>query len=88
MSLDEKEISKIIFESISDGIFTVEKNCIITAFNTSAERLTGFNKKEAIGRYCFDIFHSDICQSSCALRHTLSNGKAIYNTRAHHLIQV
>jgi len=83
MSLDEKEISKIIFESISDGIFTVEKNCIITAFNTSAERLTGFNKKEAIGRYCFDIFHSDICQSSCALRHTLSNGKAIYNTRAH-----
>jgi len=81
MSLDEKEISKIIFESINDGIFTVDKNCKIMSFNAAAEELTGFSRQEAIGRYCFDIFHSDICQTSCALRNTLHDGRAIYNTR-------
>jgi len=83
MLLDEKEISKIIFESISDGIFTVDKDCKIMSFNAAAEELTGFSRQEAIDRYCFDIFHSDICQTSCALRNTLHNGHAIYNTRVH-----
>ncbi len=81
MLLDEKEISSIIFESISDGVFTVDKECTITSFNSAAEQLTGFSRKEAIGRFCFDIFHSNICQTSCALRNTLHNGHTIYNTR-------
>ncbi len=81
MALDEKEISKIIFESISDGVFTVDKDCRITSFNTAAESMTGFTKKEAIGKFCFDIFHSDICQTRCSLRNTLVNGQSIFNTR-------
>ncbi len=81
MALNEKEISKIIFESITDGVFTVDKECRITSFNSAAEMLTGFSKNEAIGKFCFDIFHSDICQTRCALRNTLHYGNAVYNTR-------
>jgi PAS domain S-box-containing protein len=80
-TLDEREISQIIFDSISDGVFTVDHECRITSFNKAAERITGFAREEAIGQFCFDVFHSDICQDRCALRHTLSNGESIYNTR-------
>jgi len=81
MALDEKDISNIIFESISDGVFTVDQDCRITSFNKAAEEMTGFSKKEAINRYCFDIFHSDICQTRCALRNTLNNGHSVFNVR-------
>ena len=79
--LDQHEILKIIFDSISDGVFTVNHNCKIMSFNAAAERISGFSRDEAIGQYCFDIFHTDICEGNCALRHTLSNGTSVYNTR-------
>ena len=80
-SLDEDEIAAIIFDSISDGVFTVDRNCCITSFNKAAEKISGFSREEAVGHYCFDIFRSDICQSRCALRHTLANGKSVEDTR-------
>jgi len=64
---EEREIAAIIFDSISDGVFTVDRNCRITALNRAAESISGFSREEAIGQYCFDIFRSDICQSRCAL---------------------
>jgi PAS domain S-box-containing protein len=78
---EEREIAAIIFDSISDGVFTVDQDCRITAFNKAAEAISGFRREEAVGQYCFDIFRSDICQSRCALRHTLANGKPVEDTR-------
>ncbi|MBN1212290.1 MAG: sigma 54-interacting transcriptional regulator [candidate division Zixibacteria bacterium] len=67
----QKEISKIIFDSIKDGVFTVDKNCVIMSFNPSAERITGFTAREAIGKHCFDVFRTEICHKQCALKDTL-----------------
>lgn len=78
----ESRISRTIFESIGEGVFTTDPECKITSFNRAAEKVTGFKREEAIGKYCFDIFRSDICNSSCALRNTLQNGKPIRNIRA------
>ena len=76
-----QEIAGIIFDSISDAVFTTDHDCRITAFNAAAERITGFTREQAVGRYCFDIFRSEICQSRCALRHTLEDGKPVSNLR-------
>jgi len=76
------QISRIIFESIDEGVFTTDRECRITALNRAAEKITGFQREEVIGKYCFDIFRSDICQSHCALRNTLKNGKPVRNVRA------
>ena len=76
-----REIAAIIFDSISDGVFTTDHDCRITSFNRAAERITGFTRAQAIGRYCFDIFRTEICQSRCALRHTLENGQPVSNVR-------
>ncbi len=76
-----QELSHIIFNSISDGIFTVDKNCRITSFNKAAEEITGFNASEAINKHCFDIFRTDICDKRCALKDTLKTEEPIENIR-------
>lgn len=76
-----KNISDIIFDSISDGVFTVDKSCRITSFNKAAERITGFSRKEAVGKYCFDIFRAEFCNKQCALKDTLKNCDPIENAR-------
>lgn len=75
-------LSKLILESIHDGVFTTDKHCRIATFNRAAEKITGFDREEAVGNFCFDIFRSDICHSRCALMDTLQSGDAHRNVRA------
>ena len=77
----DKDLSEFIFNSISDGIFTVDKNCKITSFNRTAEEITGFSASEAINKHCFDIFRTDICNKRCALKDTLKTERPIENIR-------
>ena len=70
-----------ILDSTADGIFTVDHNWKITSFNRAAERITGFTREQAVGRYCFDIFRTEICQTRCALRHTLADGQSVSDVR-------
>ena len=74
-----KEQTKIILDSIADGVFTVDSNWKITSFNRSAERITGVNKAEALGRYCWDVFKASICEERCSLRRTMETGHPIVN---------
>ncbi len=69
--------TETILESISDGVFTVDPDWIITSFNRAAEEITGVSREEAIGQLCCDVFRSSMCGEDCALRHTLKTGKPI-----------
>jgi len=77
----EAKLSQLIFNSISDGVFTVDRNCVITAFNKAAEEITGFGRAEAIGKHCFDIFRTEVCHRQCALKDTLKTDAPIRNAR-------
>ncbi|MDD2310023.1 MAG: sigma 54-interacting transcriptional regulator [Desulfuromonadaceae bacterium] len=66
-----------ILESISDGVFTVDLDWRINSFNRAAEQITGISRKDAIGRFCSEVFRSNMCETNCALRKTLKNGKPI-----------
>jgi PAS domain S-box-containing protein len=79
--LDQKDISAVIFDSITEGVFTTDHECRITSFNRAAEEISGFKREDAIGKYCFDIFRTDLCQTGCALRNTLQNGTPTSNVR-------
>jgi len=72
----------VILNSIADGVFTTDNDGKITFINKAGEEITGFKSKEAVGRYCFDVFRADICQSRCALRETLRTKKEIINLPA------
>jgi PAS domain S-box-containing protein len=73
---------RVILNSIADGVFTTDSEGRITFLNKAAEEITGFSGKEALGRYCFDIFRADICQTRCALKETLKTKKEIINLPA------
>jgi len=76
---DSDKFFNVILNSIADGVFTTDSEGKITFFNKAAEEITGFTGKEALGRFCFDIFRADICQSRCALKETIRTKKEIIN---------
>lgn len=81
--IETKELSftcnhaEFILDSVADGVFTVNREMIITYFNKAAERICGINKSEAVGQYCFDVLRSNICESECPIRFSLETGKEI-----------
>jgi len=77
----QQNLSKLIFNSISDGVFTVDRDCTITSFNKAAEEITGFQAAEAMGKYCFEIFRTEFCHKRCALKDTLKNHDPVENVR-------
>jgi len=76
-----KKLSELIFNSISDGVFTVDDKCRITSFNLAAEKITGFKALEAVGKHCFDVFRTEICHMQCALKDTLRRHDPVENVR-------
>jgi PAS domain S-box-containing protein len=74
-------LARIIVDSISDGVFTVDRQFIVTYFNKAAERITGFRAEEAIGKHCFEIFRTEVCHSRCAIRDTLSSHEPVDDVR-------
>lgn len=73
-------VEHIILDSIADGVFTIDLDFRITSLNNAACKILGLQTKdEALGRLCFEIFHTNICEHSCALRETIQTGKNIIN---------
>ena len=74
------EVTDIILESISDGVFTVDHEWRITSFNRAAEEITGVPREEAIGRFCWEVFRSNMCEGDCALRRTMKEGRSFVSS--------
>lgn len=79
----DKSTTEIILESISDGVFTVDHNWLITSFNRAAEEITGIDRDEAIGRHCWEVFRSNMCEHECALKKTMKEGKPFVSSTTH-----
>jgi PAS domain S-box-containing protein len=80
------EQTAAILDSVTDGVFTVDAEFVITSFNLAAERITGVGREQALGQVCSDVFHASICESTCALRETMRTGEAI-QMRPIHLVR-
>lgn len=70
---------EVVFDSIADGLFTVDTDWNITYFNGSAERITGITAQEAMGRKCFDVFRSSLCDGKCAIGKCIGDGGRVVN---------
>ena len=71
--------TRIILDSIADGVFTVDSDQIITSFNRAAEEITGIKKEEALDRHCWEVFKASICEKRCSLSHTMKTRQRIVN---------
>lgn len=73
-------VTEIILESISDGVFTVDHAWRVTSFNRGAERITGIPRDRALGKHCWEVFRSNMCERDCALRRTMAQGRSFVDT--------
>ncbi|MCP4690247.1 MAG: PAS domain-containing protein, partial [Desulfobacterales bacterium] len=71
-----ENVTEIILESISDGVFTVDNSYRIVSFNRAAEEITGITRGEAIGRRCWDVFRSNMCERKYNQKKTMKEGKS------------
>jgi diguanylate cyclase (GGDEF)-like protein/PAS domain S-box-containing protein len=50
----ERDLYRTVLDGLFDGVYFMDRNRIILYWNTGAERITGFNKHEVIGKACRD----------------------------------
>ncbi len=65
-----------LVDNLAEGIFTINTQWRITSFNQTAERITGYRREEVLGRFCWEIFRSELCHAGCPLKTTLETGLA------------
>ena len=78
----ENDSYKSIIENLSDGLYFVDRNRVITYWNKAAEKISGFTSDEVVGRSCSDniLTHingegKSLCKGMCPLFATISDGK-------------
>ena len=79
-NLNNTHLTDVILQSISDGVFTVDHHWRITSFNRAAEEITGILADDALGRYCWEVFRSNMCEGDCALKRTMNEGKSFVSS--------
>jgi len=75
--MNEKRLAPYqnILNSISLGIFTVDREWKITFFNKKAEEITGLKAVDVIGHLCHDVFRGELCPDGCYIKKAIESGK-------------
>jgi PAS domain S-box-containing protein len=72
----EERSLKIILDNLDVGIFTVDRGGRITFFNTAAEKISGFSRREILGEPCSALFGGKETQEVCSMQDTVVNGQS------------
>lgn len=77
--MEETNKNDVILNSLAEGVITVDKDFKITFINEAAEKVTGFEKSQVLGKFCRNIFKSDFCSINCPIANVLQSGRNIYD---------
>ncbi len=87
-STGREKICDLVIRELPMALFIVDDRLRIIEFNAAAERITGWPKKDALGRPCSDVLLSSLCGERCPLRESVENGRtcrerdAVISTRS------
>jgi len=74
--MKKQQICDVIVNALPVGFSMVNKDGIITDFNSAAEKITGYSKEELIGKSHLEILHDTSDRNACPLlRDTLHKRK-------------
>ena len=65
----------VILDSVADGVFTVDPDLRVTYWNRAAAKITGYSAKQAVGRFCHEVFRASRCLEQCPMRMAITSGK-------------
>ncbi len=71
-----------ILNSLTESLFTVDKEFRILFMNSAAEKLTGFNLDDVKGKICKRVFECDLCIKDCAIIKALESNTPIHDLRS------
>ncbi len=63
-----KENLERVLDNLKDGIIAHDIKRRIFFFNHEAERITGFSRKDILGRDCHEVFGTPFCGERCSFR--------------------
>lgn len=64
-TLDRKNL-ELVLDNLRDGIIAHDTRRKIIFFNRAAEKITGYLKKDVVGKDCHDIFEAPFCGERCS----------------------
>ncbi|MFN3396094.1 MAG: PAS domain-containing protein [Thermodesulfovibrionales bacterium] len=78
LRITEKGLAEMVFNSISEGLYTVDNNYAITSVNKAAEEILGLSATELIGQRCYDVIghretgsDNKLCDRPCPISKAL-----------------
>jgi PAS domain S-box-containing protein len=66
-----------LLDYLPEGVFLINTRWQIGFFNRMAEEITGFSREEVVGKFCWDVFRSDLCQRDCPMRISMGTGEIL-----------
>jgi len=78
----EEQSLKIILDSLNLGIFTVNRNGLVTFFNQAAEKISGFTRIKLLGKDCRMLFGSNFEKDRTLLGKALKSGETMTGIKA------
>ena len=74
--------AEALLDAMSEAVYAVDRSGTITYWNAAAERLTGYQATEVVGRRCsanilnhVDDAGTHLCRTGCPLRATMGDGE-------------
>ncbi len=71
----EERSHKMILDNLDIGVFTVNRGGLITFFNMAAEKITGYNRRQLLGKSCATIFTGSHARDLRLLQDAIEDGK-------------
>lgn len=78
---------KLILNNLTEAVFTVDKDLVITSYNKAAQGLTGILGKDALGQKCTDIFTQDTEEDFCLICQVFQEKRPITKQTRHLQLQ-
>lgn len=72
----EERSQKIILDKLDVGIFTIDRGSHFTFFNTEAEKITGYSRREILGKDCSVLFENEDAREVSLLKETIVDGQS------------
>ncbi len=77
--LQRRENLEAIFNSMGEGLFTLDMDLRISSFNRAAEEITGYTRGEAIGQKCTEVFRGRVCEEDCVFKQARDSSRGVEN---------
>ena len=76
---EQRNKVQAVLDSIAEGVFTVDRDGMVTSFNRTAEQILGCAAEDVLDRRTTDRFPAEICGTGSPLDETLHAGRVVRN---------